>query len=101
MLESILKLITTSFRGGYIALNRQYIEQLPIAIPDKARHDRMVALVDQMLAVKKKLAAAQSDADKDFYGTTCATLDSEIDALVYKLYGLTKEEIKIVEGADK
>jgi len=101
VLESILKLITTSFRGGYIALNRQYIEQLPIAIPDKARHDRMVALVDQMLAVKKKLAAAQSDADKDFYGTTCATLDSEIDALVYKLYGLTKEEIKIVEGADK
>ena len=28
----------------------------------------------------------------------CATLDRQIDALVYELYGLTEEEIKIVEG---
>lgn len=26
--------------------------------------------------------------------------DAEIDGLVYKLYGLSDEEIKIVEGAD-
>ena len=29
----------------------------------------------------------------------CATLDRQIDALVYDLYGLTDEEIKLVEGA--
>ncbi len=43
--------------------------------------------------------AAQSDADKDFYGHRCAGLDRQIDALVYELYGLTADEIKIVEGA--
>ena len=59
----------------------------------------MVALVEQMLVAQKQLAGAQSDADKDFYGNKCAGLDRQIDALVYELYALTPDEIKIVEGA--
>jgi len=79
--------------------------QLPIRVidfnkpADKARHDKMVLLVEQMLAAHKQLAGVQSDADKDFYGNKCAGLDRQIDALVYELYGLTPDEIRIVEGA--
>jgi type II restriction/modification system DNA methylase subunit YeeA len=65
---------------------------------DKSRHDKMVSLVEQMLAAKPQLARAQSDADKEFYGNKCADLDRRIDALVYELYGLTEEEINIVRG---
>ena len=65
---------------------------------DKTRHDKIVSLVEQMLATKPQLAAAQSDKDKDFYGHKCESLDRQIDALVYELYGLTDEEIAIVEG---
>jgi type I restriction-modification system DNA methylase subunit len=85
----------------------QYMEKVPIRAvdlvkpADKARHDRLVALVEQMLAAQKQLATAQSDADKDFYGNKCAGLDRQIDALVYELYALTPEEIKIVEGDAK
>jgi hypothetical protein len=64
-----------------------------------ARHDKLVALVEQMLAAKQQLAAAQSDKEKDFYGNKCAGLDRQIDALVYELYGLTEDEITIVKGA--
>ncbi len=66
---------------------------------DKTRHDKIVSLVDQMLSAKKQLAAAQSDKDKDFYENKCAGLDCQIDALVYELYGLTAEEIALVEDA--
>ena len=69
----------------------------PFVIEDKAKHDRMVELVEQMLAAKKQLAAAQSDKDKDFYTNRCDGLDRQIDALVYDLYGLTADEIQIVE----
>ena len=55
-------------------------------------------LVEQMLAAQKQLSSSQSDADKDFYGNKCAGLDRQIDTLVYELYALTPEEIKIVEG---
>ena len=67
--------------------------------PDKAPHGTIVSLVEQMIAAKKKFVSSHSDKDKDFYGNKCATLDRQIDALVYQLYGLTDEEIKIVESA--
>jgi hypothetical protein len=85
----------------------QYMEKVPIRpvdltdSADKAKHDRMVELVEQMLAAKKQLAGAQSDKDKDFYTNRCDGLDRQIDALVYDLYALTPAEIKIVEGAAK
>ena len=47
-------------------------------------------LVDRMLAAKQRDAGADTSA-----------LEREIDELVYALYGLTPEEIKIVEEAGK
>ena len=38
------------------------------------------------------------DKDIEYWQRRCDTLDSQIDALVYKLYGLTGEEIALVEG---
>jgi len=37
------------------------------------------------------------DKDKNYYESKCAGLDRQIDRLVYDLYGLTADEIKIVE----
>jgi type I restriction-modification system DNA methylase subunit len=76
------------------------IKEIDFSKPaDKARHDKVVSLVEQILLAKKQLAAAQSDKDKDFYENKCAATDRQIDALVYELYGLTEDEIKIVEQA--
>ncbi|HPM77935.1 MAG TPA: TaqI-like C-terminal specificity domain-containing protein, partial [bacterium] len=67
---------------------------------DKARHDQMVHFVDQMLDAKKQLANAKTDKDKTYYENKCASLDRQIDRLVYELYELTPEEIAIVEGQE-
>jgi hypothetical protein len=100
-----LRQISNVFRGGWITCTKQYFGELPIRSidfsksADRARHDKMVLLVEQMLSAKRQLAGARSDKDQDFYENKCAALDRQIDALVYELYGLTAEEIKIVEGA--
>jgi hypothetical protein len=79
------------------------LDQLPIPVlkltdaADKARHDEMVAKVDAMLEAKKQLAKAKTDKDKTYYENKCAALDGQIDRLVYDLYGLTDQEIQIVE----
>lgn len=92
--------------NGYIRFSASVLTDLPVRTidftnaADKARHDKIVGLVEQMLAAKKQLAAAQSDKDKDFYTHRCDGLDRQIDALVYDLYALTPEEIKIVEGTN-
>ncbi len=51
-----------------------------------------------MLEAKQELASARTEGDKTFYESKCATLDGQIDTLVYELYDLTPEEIAIVEG---
>jgi type II restriction/modification system DNA methylase subunit YeeA len=58
----------------------------------------MVALVENMLKLHKDLAKAKSQAKKDAVQSEIKATDKEIDALVYELYGLTEEEIQIVEG---
>ncbi|MDY6878184.1 MAG: hypothetical protein SWK90_18530 [Chloroflexota bacterium] len=62
------------------------------------RHDKMVTLVERILALHRKLAAATIPADKKLYQRQIETTDRQIDALVYELYGLTEEEIGIVES---
>ena len=52
-----------------------------------------------MLEARKQLAAARSEGDQNFYESKCATLDQQIDNLVYERYDLTPEEIAIVESA--
>jgi len=64
---------------------------------DKAKHDKMVKLVERMLDLPKKLAAAKIPDDKTRIQRRIATTDKQIDNLVYDLYGLTVEEIIIVE----
>jgi len=65
---------------------------------DKARHDRMVSLVEQMLSLNKQLQAAKTDHEKTSLYRQIDVTDRQIDLLVYELYGLTEDEIKIVEG---
>ncbi len=60
--------------------------------------DRMVALVTQMLKLNQKLQDATLDHEKTLLSRQVEAADGAIDALVYEVYGLTAEEIKIIEG---
>ena len=79
---------SNKFRGGYITCTKQYFENLPIKIVSPTSQQSFIRLVDQILITKK------SDRNAD---TT--TLEQEIDRLVYELYGLTEEEIAIIENS--
>ena len=92
------------FRGGWITCTKQYFGELPIRVinfsnkTDKERHDRMVKLVEQMLELHRQLAAARTPQEQTALERQIAATDTQIDRLVYDLYGLTGEEIAIVEG---
>jgi predicted type IV restriction endonuclease len=103
LLDFFLKRISTTLRGGYFRYFTQYIEQLPIRTidftdkADKRRHDRMVSLVETMLELNKKVAEMKAGHERTVVGRQIAATDRQIDQLVYELYGLTDEEIAIVE----
>ncbi len=81
------------------------LEKLPICpinfddAAEKAKHDKMVALVESMLKLHKDKAGARLGQEKAVLQQQIEATDAQIDRLVYDLYGLTEEEIKIVEGA--
>ena len=79
------------------------LKNFPIYTPDfdmpddKARHDRMVALVTEMLELHKHLSLAKTDQEKRLINQEIESTDRQIDSLVYGLYGLTADEIAVVE----
>ena len=83
----------------------QYMEKVPIRVidftstTDKDKHGQMVSLVERTLDLHQRLSAAAYPDDKTRLQRQINTIDQEIDRLVYGLYGLTEEEIKIVEAA--
>jgi len=82
-----------------------FLKRLPIHLIDfdnpaeKKMHDNLVALVDRMLELNKRLAPIRNTPcnERDELLREINRTDSEIDNLVYKLYGLTEEERRIVE----
>jgi hypothetical protein len=104
------KLLSYYFRKRYNRTERTFPEiriaelrELPIRTidfshsEDKARYDRMVSLVQTMLDLNRQLAGAKTGHEKTALKRQIEATDRQIDKLVYKLYDLTDEEIKIIE----
>ena len=69
--------------------------------PSTSRHHKMVAQAGRMLALRRKLGAASIPADRKLYKRQIEATDRQIDALVYELYGLTEEEMGLVDEATR
>ena len=67
---------------------------------DKEVHDKLVKLVDNIIAINKKLVGENNPNTKEILERQVRALDGEIDRLVYGLYQLTEEEINIVEDRE-
>lgn len=55
-------------------------------------------MVQEMLTLHKQLAAAKTAHEQTALQRQIEATDRQIDRFVYELYGLTEEEIRIVEG---
>ncbi|MCU0340507.1 MAG: hypothetical protein MUE30_11540, partial [Spirosomaceae bacterium] len=78
-----LQISTTSGMGTNRWLKYK-IEQLPIKIPTPAQQSEIEALVEKIIEGKKN-------------GEDTSAWEAEIDALVYALYGLSEEEIAVID----
>ncbi|MCC5919212.1 MAG: Eco57I restriction-modification methylase domain-containing protein [Cyclobacteriaceae bacterium] len=74
--------LSQTIRGGYFRFIRQYLAQIPMI-----RTNKLELVVNKIITIKKENPLADT-----------TDLEQEIDQLVYELYGLSEEEIKIVEG---
>ena len=54
-------------------------------------------MLKSMLELQKKYHDARMERDKELYERQIRIVDAQIDRLVYDLYGLTEEEVKVVK----
>ena len=88
----------------YLRFFGQYIEKFPVRPLDlkkpseKRAYDLMVRVVDAMLEWHNQLSTAKSQSQRAAIQREIEATDQQINRLVYQLYGLSEEEVKIVEG---
>nr|WP_303716828.1 TaqI-like C-terminal specificity domain-containing protein [Methanoculleus marisnigri] len=99
----LFSVMLPKLRGGFYEPSYVVFKDFPIYVPDNAipadvaRHDRMVILVEQMLDLNNRLAAAKAPHEKEVLAGMIDATDREIDRLVYELYGLAEDEVAVVE----
>ncbi len=105
------RVIAFFIRGYYDEVNDAFpqvkvtqLKSLPIpainSSEKKMMHDHICELVRRMVGMNKQFSAAKNPNDKTRLQREIDTADRQIDQLVYELYGLTEEEIKIVKEAN-
>jgi len=114
-IKYILALINSKLLNWYYSTNfsnkseltvnvsKTFLEQLPIKNIPETQQCSLVKIVDKIISLNKRLIEI-GDKQTDERATIVEEIkkiDIQIDELVYKLYGLTKEEIAIVEESLK
>jgi hypothetical protein len=88
---------SSSIRGGFFRWKRVYMERMPI-MKDKNLSAEIAAQVKMLIQVNQERSTT-SGARANTLADRAAHLDAKIDALVYQLYGLTEDEVAVIEGS--
>jgi adenine-specific DNA-methyltransferase len=80
------KMIFEKTKGAFTKAKIYHYERLPIKVASESIQKPIIALVDKILAAKKQNSKADTK-----------HLEDQIDIMVYKLYELTYEEVKVID----
>lgn len=89
--------LLTNLRGGDYHIYPEHIRNIPIPTATEAQQQELANLATLMMEAVKKQQDAKSDQEKNICKMRVEAIDTQINAKVYALYGLTEEEIAIVE----
>ncbi len=97
-----LKSISNEFRSGWITCTKQYMSKLPIKLcntqQDIEIKEKLEKNVAELINLYKEYTKSITHNDKKKYQQKIELIDNQIDQMVYNLYGLTEEDIKIIES---
>ena len=90
--------IGKSLRGKYYSYEGRIIGNYPIIELSLDDQRPFINLVEKMIQLIEDIAYCKTPMEKKLLEIQLKKTDDELDTLVYELYGLTDEEIAIVEN---
>jgi type I restriction-modification system DNA methylase subunit len=95
--KSIAAALGDADKGGRLRFFTQYMLTLPIPNMNTPKLSEAVLI---RIESQKQFQFAKIDSDRKILQQKIDAVDSQIDRLVYELYGLSEDEIRIVEGGE-
>jgi len=99
--------LSSSIRGGYLRFIKQYLETIPIKVIDENNEEQkvirndLIRHVESLMQLNKEKRSAKLQTQIEQIQSRIDYHEEKINQAVYQLYGLTEEEIKIVENSIK
>ena len=84
-------------QGNNYQIDKEPLLEIPIFVGNETEQNKLITIVDKILVITKSSDYLENPAKKE----EVKDLENQINSLVYKLYGLSLEEIKIIEDSTK
>ncbi len=104
LIRLFIPCVCTDLQGSSYNFSVAFVGRTPIHTIDFSNphdvdlHNKMVSLVEKMLDLNKRFASSMTEHEKTMLSRQIQATDDQINTLVYALYELNEEEIRIVES---
>jgi type I restriction-modification system DNA methylase subunit len=102
VIDTMVASRASRFRGGYVSHGKQFIQEIPVPIPDmtsptqKDLYDEIVRIMKTLNKAADGFRDARSPEKKRVMGKLCDQLRTKKDGLVARIYGLDEVQIREV-----
>jgi hypothetical protein len=87
-------------KKGRLELRKIYVEKVPILKATPQIKTAIAGRAEQMITLYRRLVKTKAESDRVIVERQIKAIDRQIDEQVYDLYGLSNEEIGIIEGLE-
>jgi hypothetical protein len=87
----------TSYKDLFPQLNQSTLQSIPVPINIYTEQEPLAHLVQAIQSLNERLKIAGTTQEENFLRVQIESIDRKLDQLIYNLYGITAEEINVIE----
>ena len=96
--EAFVRTKTSVFRGGYYSHDKQFIDGLPIPVPDGETRGEIEVMVARLIRMRESLVAARTPYEKMRLNRSIDDLRRQIEERMSRLFGLSDDDLAVVDS---
>ena len=96
LLTYFLMKTSSNLRGGYFSMKSGYVDRFPLKAEFSTKEEKEI--YEQTIQLVSRINSISSNRKSDNVAREILVLKERIDEMIYRLYGLTDEEKRIIEN---